>query len=104
MNPNRICRVCKTLLDQESTPLPELIAICRKAEITGNQFMGITVPESLHLDLMTASKECPACEMAALRQSGIPCPAVPGFNFDREMQAIWQDVNDSKNEACNYGY
>lgn len=104
MNPNRICRVCKTLLDQEPTPLSELVSICRKVDMTPDSLGGINIPKSLHLQLMAASKECPACEMAALRQSGIPCPSVPGFDFTEQMQAIWRDINEAKVEACNYGY
>jgi hypothetical protein len=97
MNPNRVCRVCKTLLLQESTSLQELLAICKVA-VPEPKTIGITgtVPESLHINLRRAAQKCPACEMAALRQSGIPCPAVPGFDFTAEMKAIWQDVNESK--------
>lgn len=101
MNPNRVCRVCKTLIGQESTPLQELLAICRNS---GALFDGPSqlweIPESLHLDLRHAAKQCPACEMAALRQSGIPCPAVPGFDFTAQMKAIWQDVNEPEEYEC----
>ena len=101
MNPNRVCRVCKTLLGQEPTPLQELIAVC-KGIVPNPEAIGFTdvCCDRLHNDLYRAAQQCPACEMAALRQSRIPCTAVPGFDFTAQMQAIWDDVNDeAKQEA-----
>ena len=42
------------------------------------------------------SNNCPACIMAAIRQSGIPVPAVSGFNFTEEMRKVWADSNDAQ--------
>jgi len=39
------------------------------------------------------SNNCPACIMAAIRQSGIPVPAVSEFNFTKEMRSAWADFN-----------
>lgn len=99
MNPNRTCRVCKTLLDQESTPLQELLDVCRGI-VPNPKAIGITdvCCDRLHINLRHAARQCPACEMAALRQSGIPCPAVPGFDFTEQMKAIWDDVNNMQLE------
>lgn len=103
MNPNRACRVCSKLLGQESTPLQELIEIC-KAAVPIPEYIGATdtVPESLHINLFGAAQQCPACEMAALRQSGIPCPAVTGFNFTDRMKRIWADVNEANLGSTDY--
>ena len=46
--------------------------------------------------LRHAAQECPACIMAAIRQSKVPVPAVTDFNFTKAMQAIWDDVNDAR--------
>lgn len=39
------------------------------------------------------SNNCPACIMAAIRQSGIPVPAVSGFSFTEEMRSAWREFN-----------
>ena len=104
MNPNRVCRVCKTLLKQESTPLPELIALCKASGATCGDNGGWTVPDSLHINLRHAAQQCPACEMAALRQSGIPCGSVNGFDFTKEIESIWVEVNQDNINANSYDY
>ena len=41
---------------------------------------------------------CPACIMAALRQKGIPVPLAKDFDFKKECQEIWDEVNAARME------
>ena len=45
--------------------------------------------------LRDLTENCPACIMAALRQSNIPVPMVKSFNFTAEMDSIWGDINEA---------
>ena len=45
--------------------------------------------------LSHAAGQCPACMLAAIRQKGIPVPAVESFNFKAKCDAIWADINDA---------
>lgn len=114
LNPNRICRVCG-VLEIEQKLIAELKAIFPqhpRAYWETSQSEGpdeFALPSYPHvtneqLNNFRAVTECPACLMAALRQSNIPVPCAVGFDFKAEMQRIWNDINDAKTEACSQGY
>ena len=93
LNPQRKCGVC-AMMDEEQPTMAALL----------EPFAGIEAGEECTFDvavLNTALAQvrnvanCPACIMAAIRQSGIPVPVVEGFNFTEEMRSIWADFNDA---------
>jgi len=47
--------------------------------------------------LREISGNCPACIMAALRQKGIPVPMATDFDFTLEMEEIWSEINNNRN-------
>jgi hypothetical protein len=96
MNPNRICRVCK-LLDQTPASLSGLIAICKKAVPVQDGWASEEFP-GLHSDLMFAAGECPACELAAIRQSGLHPSMFTGFDFRGAMKDIFNEIDEAKIE------
>lgn len=52
--------------------------------------------------LRDLTSNCPACILAALRQKGIPVPAVEGFNFKSELAEFWSAENDARAERECY--
>jgi hypothetical protein len=52
--------------------------------------------------LRDLTNACPACILAALRQKGIPVPAVEGFDFKYELKEFWTGVNDAQAEREGY--
>lgn len=73
-----------------------------------------TLVESIEHDakitkLRAAAHNCPACILAALRQSGVMAPDgegmpfVPEFDFKAECGAMWAEVNAAR-EGCGYDY
>jgi hypothetical protein len=48
-------------------------------------------------EIKNRAQQCPECLMAALRQYGIPLPAVAEvFNFTEWMKQIWSDFNEKE--------
>jgi hypothetical protein len=98
MNPARKCRVCELL--GEVTPIvADLVALLPNPKDypslgtmdevnTLSSAVDAAIPA-----LREATHNCPACIMAALRQAGIPVPLVDEFDFKREMQSIFSDIN-----------
>ena len=104
MNPNRKCGVCG-LMEEEQPAMSELLKVLPKASDyppVEDEFGGQTLPQEL-LDLTEAAmprlrkvaNNCPACILAAIRQSGVPVPAVSSFDFTTEMKGVWSDFNDA---------
>lgn len=105
MNPDRICGMCN-MLEIGAAPIESLIPMlpskdkCLK-KMPGDEYLS---PEFEYYDsemlnaalpkLREATSNCPACIMAAIRQSGIPVPAVSDFNFTEECNAIWTQINE----------
>ena len=84
MNPQRVCRVC-VLLKEEQAP----IATLANALYTG----GLT-------DLRKASHGCPACILAAIRQLpyGREFGEVDEFDFKKEMAQVLVGLNEERPE------
>uniref|UniRef100_A0A6M3L3C6 C2H2-type domain-containing protein n=1 Tax=viral metagenome TaxID=1070528 RepID=A0A6M3L3C6_9ZZZZ len=101
-NPNRICRVCG-LLEQEQPDLTLLVAMWPDISqmvtngifnAEAHQIVGATLPA-----VREAAGNCPACIMASLRQADIPVPFVYGFNWTTEMDGVWREFNASRTES-----
>lgn len=87
-NPNRVCGMCELDGDVIQKPIAELSAALESGGIEG---------------LRTAAEGCPACMLAAIRQSGInkvsedpevPCPDVLFFDFKEECKTWWERYNE----------
>lgn len=98
LNPKRKCGVCVMLTEEQPT-----MAALRKPfagiELTKDEWGNVSFDTGA-VDLALAqvrevSNNCPACIMAAIRQSGIPVPAVSDFNFTKEMRSVWSDINNA---------
>lgn len=98
LNPNRTCGVCEMLADLRTVaqrPMAELLAALPEWDRGVGQWSE-TQPDVDLPALRAVANNCPACILAALRQKGIPVPAVSGFDFDAEMKAIWNEINEAK--------
>ena len=101
MNPNRVCRVCKMQrgdFEQGEATQPDLktlIAIVPRIDEWTNEDMATQSLEESLVKLREASANCPACILAALRQSGCTRMSVLSFNFKQEMKAIWDAINEN---------
>lgn len=113
MNPDRECRVCKTLLEQEQPSLKSLVMLLpdptdyweRNEDGTNNYWDGKkadAVIAQIMPTLRELSGNCPACILAAFRQKGIPLLAVSShFDFTKEMKEVWAEINE-ENLANGY--
>lgn len=109
LNPNRECGVCK-MLEQEQTPIAKLTALLPDENQYRESWEGAP-PDGFHYsiqfsvdvnaaipELREATNNCPACMMAALRQAKIPLPIVEGFDYQKELDAVWNDFWAKKNQ------
>lgn len=110
LNPTRQCGICDKM-DADKTPrLAELLQIIgdkdQYEKIESERGLGFEVYTFVMLDqdklnamlpkLREAANDCPACIMAALRQSGVPVPAVTHFDYKKELDIFWSNYNDDK--------
>jgi hypothetical protein len=90
-NPNRVCRLHEVVTGGEEVP-PTVQELMTALEDGGYPL------------LVEVSHNCPACKLAALRQSWVkpdndePWPAEPqdgrqDFNFRKEVDSAWQEHN-----------
>ena len=87
MNPNRVCGMCR-VAGIEQQPIQELI-----------NALGDGTNLSKLRDL---SENCPACILAAIRQSRVFCYDDGGlgkdnsaaFNYKAEKESLWKDINN----------
>jgi len=93
------------IMDEKQPDMNLLVAILPKdiaAEIQSEGWLSNKnierVQEALPA-LREAAENCPACIMAALRQAGIPVPAIKDFNFKNECDEMWAKFNESRREA-----
>ena len=121
MNPNRVCNMCKmTPGPKPQKPMTELFPLMPKVDPgfwnTWGSFDGSLLLEmKAVVDAITkalpalrdACGDCPACILATLRQSGIRVPLITSFNFTKEVQFLWDCINENKEEsryASAYSY
>jgi hypothetical protein len=106
-NPDRICRVCTKLLQQDQPPLKDIIALLPTFDWQQQEYttdaMESAIDEILP-KVRDAASGCPVCIMAAFRQKGIPLPVVKNFNYTNEIKAIWNDINESNMRDEYSGY
>lgn len=107
MNPGRECRMCVFLNGCNAEPMSELLAMLPEYPVFN--FTSDPVFIEFEQGIKTAIpllrdkvENCPSCIMAALRQKGIPVPAVDDFNFTAECKSIFDDANDERNERSYY--
>lgn len=116
MNPNRKCGMC-SFTKQTQPKLKDLIEILPNPKDYPSTYEGVPNwrglfdEEKLRMaviskinDLRKASGDCPACIMAALRQSGIPVYLAEGFHFSDECKEIFLTINNelALRECGNY--
>jgi hypothetical protein len=94
MNPARSCRTCR-LIDGGNGPdaegLRALVAILPSGPTPGwgEEFVAFMATVDAAIPkLREAAGGCPACMLAAIRQAGIPVPAIEGFDFKKEMAEV----------------
>lgn len=107
-NPNRVCGMCTEMIKQEQPKLSELVAIlpnvkqfeCKEEGLVGNTYITMDQNAAKHATekimpaLRDAAGNCPACILAAIRQSGLPIPIVTSFDFQKERLFLWADINE----------
>jgi hypothetical protein len=112
MNPNRICGVCK-MLEETQAPIEKLKAAVPdvSAFVVESDMLSLSGDASAALNaalpgLARVANDCPACIMAAYRQSKVPVKLVTDFNFTEWMDGIWSDINEARreNDGYNVGY
>ena len=102
MNPDRICRVCKHV-GQEQPPIKDLIQLMPKMIVHIDDEWGFeTVKNEDELkaaftELDKAAGECYMCVFAALRQSGIHPNIV--FDYKAASKEYWNCYNESMNDG-----
>lgn len=94
MNPARACRTCRLIDGGNGTDaegLRALIAILPSGPVPewGNELDAfLATVDAAIPKLREAAGGCPACMLAAIRQAGIPVPAIQGFDFKKEMAEV----------------
>lgn len=83
MNPKRECRMCK-ILKNKTVPMKKLLQITPTTNAT----------KELLEPLRGLVDNCPACILAALRQSG--CTDYTLFDYKKEVEAFWAEVNEQQ--------
>ena len=98
-NPERVCRMCAHA-DYQQKPIATLVGVLR-AHVEDEDW-----PKALG-ELRQSAHGCPACILAAIRQSGLQMtaedPPWPGelrfdFNFKDEVDSFWKRVNEEEYE------
>ena len=109
LNPNRTCGVCG-MLEVDQKPIAQLLSVLPDGkkfieEETDNLISYGTLETTVEKympKLRELTENCPACIMAALRQSNIPVPMVESFNFTEEMKSIWSEINEENRQRAYY--
>ncbi len=114
MNPGRTCHSCINLLQKPHNNLQILVRMLpdprdwtyRQLDTQDYQCFEHEAEdtEKLMPQIRGLTGDCPACIMAALRQVGIPVPAITSFDMKKEYGKIWSDINDWNHRNYNYGY
>lgn len=119
MNPARACRVCNLIINGLSTeeleamkPLAEMVAMMPDPapyqalsfgdELEREHSALIAALVAVLPALRLAAGGCPACMLAAIRQSKNYVAMVDGFNFSGEMKDIFDAANSERAEQDYY--
>lgn len=107
MNPARVCRACALIDGGNGPDADELRALVAILPVGPTPAFGDELETYLgNVDaalpkLREAAGGCPACMLAAIRQAGIPVPAVQNFDFKKEMAEV---MHAHAAEHMNAGY
>ena len=110
MNPNRKCGMC-ALVDEPQPDLAELIALLptasweQESEDNGFQTLSYDFHDALDgamVKLKEAANGCPACMLAALRQTGIPVPMA--MDYDSLRSTFWEEYNNAQHNVIDPYY
>jgi len=109
MNPQRECGMCAAMcsaLGESALASPtELIAMLptvenyRREDKYGVSYSGLVdALKAVLPKVREAAGNCPACILAALRQSGIPmgCVDKDVFDFGAEIESLWNKINERR--------
>ena len=93
----------------EQPKMSDLLQILPKPEIIEDEYGCLTLTntekiEAVMPELRKATQDCPACNLAVLRQKGIPIPAVHSFNFTEECKSWWADFNINNRPTSDDSY
>lgn len=124
MNPSRKCGMCKAM-DETPKPISELLTLLPDPEEFHSvkhhsdfEFSGIIsggwdedvyempkeIADKILTDLRETTNNCPACIMAALRQKGIFLSLIAGFDFKKEVDRFWSEINQKAMRHEQIGY
>lgn len=105
-NPNRVCGLCAEVAElvggkSEQKPISELVAVLSEDKLNYG-----------FADLRDAANNCPACILAALRQTPIrdgmstqdwwEWMSQFDFDFKRELDSFWAEQNNAKFESQSH--
>ena len=104
LNPNRKCSVCALQEGwaEDHQGLAEIIALIplpnfeQLGPLWHEYYQEHLLPKMP--EIRAAAANCPACLMAAFRQSRIPLSMLPCFNFTEEMEVIFKRKNEERQE------
>lgn len=99
MNPNRKCRMCEAMGENQAE-LKDLIQILPDyKKYTEGSLVGYMTDDPICKDVAAAlpllrdkANECPVCIMASLKQAHLPPHTAQDFKYKEEMSAIWNDI------------
>ena len=101
MNPDRVCRMCAWIDDHDQLTMPELRRLLPDTvEVEtqwGATYIQPVVPGDVYAvmfaALQRASADCPACILAALRQTGLSAPQ-DTWSYAAACKAFWDEYNE----------
>lgn len=103
LNPGRVCGFCKEV-GEDQAPMADLMAIMATAKVTSTTdfYAGVTWTSSsienekeVIKALEDATGNCPACMLAAIRQSKYP-EVFEHFDFKDRQREFWNQVNEDR--------
>lgn len=100
-NPNRICGVCE-MMDFSPEPLAQLIELTKFLAVplaVGAEGDGLLTLDIGGLNTVrVVAGGCPACVLAALRQSNVYCS---DFDYKKEMAPVLAKCNEEREYEMN---
>ena len=104
MNPDRECRMCETESIPQ-VPMQQLLESLGPLEQSENEWGNlVTIPGDV--EGVRELTECPACILAAIRQSG-QVAYMYNFDYKAECEMFWVRINREQDENAvmsEYGY
>ena len=106
MNPNRTCQMCSFTDGEGSVAgLPEMIDVIKNGVKDKNEYGEWTfIDMEREAGILAELKNmttCPACILAALRQSGLPY-LFPSFDFKKEKETMFREHNADADQHFEY--